>query len=89
MKNKILKALAYINGLLLVLSMCAESEEYWYVPLIVMAISGSWLFLFAYANGYLEINTTQEEAEYEDHQAESTVHHTDESHERTYRYEAG
>ena len=63
MKNRILKVMAYTNGLLLVLSMCTESENLWYVPPIVMAVTGTWLMLFAYATGSIDDggNTTRDD----------------------------
>ena len=56
MKNRILKALAYMNGLALVLAGCALDMNNNTVPLIVIAVTGAWLMLFAYANGYTNIS---------------------------------
>ena len=56
MKNRILKALAYMNGLALVLAGCALDMKNNTVPLIVIAVTGAWLMLFAYANGYTNIS---------------------------------
>ena len=53
MKNKILKALAYINGTILICAMCGADSEPIGLPLTLIVISGTWLALFAKANRYL------------------------------------
>ena len=47
MKNKILKALAYINGLILVCAAAGLDSDPLYVPLTLIVITGTWLMLFA------------------------------------------
>ena len=64
MKNRILKALAHMNGLALVLAGCALDMKNNTVPLIVIAVTGAWLMLFAYANRYTNIS---KEAAHENH----------------------
>ena len=51
--NRILKALAYINGTILICAMCGADSEPIGLPLTLIVISGTWLALFAKANGYL------------------------------------
>lgn len=49
MKNKILKAIAYIVGTLWIISACAIDSESW-IPTIVCAVCTAYLALFSYAN---------------------------------------
>lgn len=56
MKNRILKALGYANGIALVLAGCALDSKNIGVPLAVIAATGTYLFMFAYANGYTNID---------------------------------
>lgn len=49
-KNKILKATAWIMGILFLVSACALDSDSW-IPHIVCMVSLLWLALFAYANG--------------------------------------
>lgn len=49
MKNKILKATAWIMGFLFLLSGSALNSISW-IPFVVCVGSGAWLALFAYAN---------------------------------------
>ncbi len=49
-KNIILKAVAWIMGILFLVSACALDSESW-IPHIVCFVSLIWLALFAYANG--------------------------------------
>ena len=62
LKNKILKALAYINGFVLICAMCGADSDPIYVPLTLIVITGTWLMLFAYANGYLSIDYKEAES---------------------------
>ena len=63
MKNKVLKALAYINGFVLICAMCGADSDNIYIPLTLIAVTGTWLMLFAYANGYLSIKYKEVERE--------------------------
>ena len=49
MKNKILKAMAWLMVLTLLFSVCALDSDSW-IPHIVSVLSMSWLALFAYVN---------------------------------------
>lgn len=53
MKNRILRALAYINGTIIICAMCGADSEPMWLPMALIVISGTWLALFAKANGYL------------------------------------
>ena len=53
MKNKILKAIAYIAGTLWIISACAIDSESW-IPTIVCAVCTAYLALFSYANNWFE-----------------------------------
>lgn len=50
MKNKLLKASAYLAGFLIILSGCMLDSEAIHIPLIVGFVSAGWLLLLAYAN---------------------------------------
>lgn len=52
--NASLKITAWIMFFALVISGCCMDSPSW-LPLIVCVIAYSWLALFAYANGYLNI----------------------------------
>lgn len=52
--NRVLKATAWFMFLALIISGCCADSPSW-LPLIVCVIAYSWLALFAYANGYLEV----------------------------------
>lgn len=51
-KRIILKSITWIMGLIFILSICALDSEAFYIPLITMGISGAWLYLMAWANGW-------------------------------------
>lgn len=53
MKNKVLKAIAYIVGTLWIISACAIDSESW-IPTIVCAVCTAYLALFSYANNWFE-----------------------------------
>jgi hypothetical protein len=53
MKNKVLKAIAYIVGTLWIISACAIDSESW-IPTIVCVICTVYLALFSYANNWFE-----------------------------------
>ena len=53
MKNKVLKAIAYIVGTLWIISACAIDSESW-IPTIVCAVRTAYLALFSYANNWFE-----------------------------------
>lgn len=53
MKNKILKALAYINGFLFLIFACALDSES-SIPAIGCMVTGGWLLLFSYANNWFD-----------------------------------
>ena len=87
LKNKILKALAYINGFVLICAMAGADSDPIYVPLTLIVITGTWLMLFAYANGYLNIDYKEAESN-ENHQAKRGVHHSDGRRKRVEHHEA-
>lgn len=55
MKNKVLKAIAYIVGTLWIISACEIDSESW-IPTIVCvcAVCTAYLALFSYANNWFE-----------------------------------
>ena len=53
MKNKILKALAYMNFIAWCIAACAIDSDSW-IPFIVVVITSLWLGLFGYANDWFE-----------------------------------
>ena len=53
MKNKILKAWAYLNLIAWCIAACAIDSDSW-IPTIIVGITTVWLTLFAYANDWFE-----------------------------------
>lgn len=61
MKKKVLRkiskmivnAITAVMGIVFVLSMCAADSEAWLPVIIAFVISGSWLTVVAWANGWL------------------------------------
>lgn len=53
MKNKILKAIAYVVGTVWIISACEIDSESW-IPTIVCAVCTAYLALFSYANDFWE-----------------------------------
>lgn len=82
MKNKVLKALAYTNGFVLICAMCGADSDNIYIPLTLIAVTGTWLMLFAYANGYLSIKYKEVESN-ENHITGRRVRHSDGQRRRT------
>lgn len=53
MKNKVLKGIAYVVGILWLLSACCVDSES-YISLFINFIYSSYLYLFGYANNWFE-----------------------------------
>lgn len=53
MKNKVLKGVGYLMGIIWIISACAIDSET-PVPLFLLLTSSSYLILFAYANNWFE-----------------------------------
>lgn len=51
-KRIILKAVTILMAVIFVLSILSLDSEKFYIPLIAMIISGGWLWLIAWANGW-------------------------------------
>ena len=54
MKNNILKGFTFFMAFIFLLSACALDSES-YIPVIICVLSGAYLTVFAYVNGYLDI----------------------------------
>ncbi len=53
LKNGFLKGFSYLNGFSLVYWMCAIDGIVSWQPYAIMVFNAIWLWLFAYANGYV------------------------------------
>ena len=53
MKNRVLKTLAWANGISFVVSACCVDSDSW-IPWVVCMANLTWLALFAGANGWFE-----------------------------------
>ncbi len=51
-RNYILKTFTLIMGIVFMLSICSLDSDSW-IPFVAIAISGGWLWLYAWANGYV------------------------------------
>lgn len=51
-KSFILKTITCLMALVFVISISMLDSEVFYIPLIAMIISGAWLYLIAWANGF-------------------------------------
>ena len=52
LRNIILKVTAYFMGIAWFVSACALDYDSW-IPGVVFAVSFTWIWLFAYANGWM------------------------------------
>lgn len=52
-KRFILKSITLIMALIFILSICLLDSEKFYIPLAALVVSGGWLYLMAWANGYI------------------------------------
>ena len=53
-KRIILKSITYLMVIIFILSMLSVDSEKFYIPIISMVISGGWLGLIAWANGWIK-----------------------------------
>ena len=51
-KKFILKTITLIMGIIFVISICSLDSDKFYIPLAALVVSGGWLYLMAWANGY-------------------------------------
>lgn len=50
-KNIVIKTITYISGIVFMISVCSVDSESW-IPIAPMIVSGLWLTVYAYCNGY-------------------------------------
>lgn len=53
-KNFVLKTVTSIAGIIFVLSICALDSPNFVLPVVCLLVSGLWLAVFSWANGYLD-----------------------------------
>ena len=51
-KRVILKSITYFMFIVFLFSICLLDTEKFYIPLAALVVSGGWLWLMAWANGY-------------------------------------
>ena len=51
-KRVILKSITYFMFIVFMFSICLLDSEKFYIPLAALVVSGGWLWLMAWANGY-------------------------------------
>lgn len=70
MKNKLLKAIAWVTAILGILSACAVDSDS-YIPTYILCACLAWWMLFAYANNWFSDYVDDYDDEFEDDEEDS------------------